>query len=324
MSPASAGPDPIAAMRLCHSIGELAELPGPVVLALGVFDGLHIGHQAVLNAALELARRTGATAVASTFHPHPRRLLAPESAPLLLTSLPHQKRLLGRMGFDHLLVIPFTPELAAKPASEFTGLLAAPENQLAGIVTGEDFCFGRGRSGNAESLAREGAARGFATVAVPPVLVDGERASSTLVRQHLAAGNLDACARLLGRPFSVLGTVERGKQLGRTLGFPTANLGVANEQLPPTGVYAVRVGFRDQCLPGVANLGYRPTTGGGNALALEVHLLDFHDSIYGAELEVSFVNHLRPERKFPDLDALRDAIQADVAMARAKLGPANG
>jgi riboflavin kinase/FMN adenylyltransferase len=306
-------------MRVCISIDELADLPGPIVLALGVFDGLHIGHQAVLIAARELARDIGATAVASTFHPHPRRLLAPETAPLLLTSLPHQKRLLARMGFDHLLVIPFTPELAAKPASEFLGLLAAPENKLAGIVTGEDFCFGRARSGNAETLAREGTARGFRSVAVPPVLLDGERVSSTIVRRILAGGDLAKCARLLGRAFSVLGTVVEGRRLGRTLGFPTANVRVLNEQLPPAGVYAVRADLDGRLLPGVANLGHRPTLGGENALALEVHVFDFNESIYGAEMEVSFEAFIRPERKFAGLDALKAAIAADVAEAKAML-----
>lgn len=320
MFPGSEVPESVSAMRVLNSIGELADLPGPVVLALGVFDGLHVGHQAVLQAASDLARRTGAVAVATTFHPHPRRLLAPDSAPLLLTSLPHQKRLLARMGFGHLLVIPFTRELAARPASEFVGLLAAPENQLAGIVTGEDFCFGHGRSGDAASLAREGAARGFHTIAVPPVLVDGERASSTLVRRHLSEGRLDLCEGLLGRPFSVLGTVGKGRQLGRTLGFPTANLEVPNETFPPSGVYAVRAELDGRFLLGVANLGYRPTLGGDQALAFEVHLFDFDESIYGAEMEVSFLSFLRPERKFSDLDGLKSAIVEDVAAAKLLLG----
>jgi riboflavin kinase/FMN adenylyltransferase len=306
-------------MRVCISIDELAELSGPVVLALGVFDGLHIGHQAVLEAARGLARETDATAVASTFHPHPRRLLAPDNAPLLLTSLPHQKRLLARMGFDHLLVIPFTADLAAKPAPEFVGLLAAPENKLAGIVTGADFCFGRARSGTADTLAGEGAARGFRTVAVPPVLLDGERVSSTLVRRNLREGNLAKCARLLGRPFSVLGTVVEGRQLGRTLGFPTANVRVPNEQLPPAGVYAVRADLDGRLLPGVANLGHRPTLGDECGLSLEVHLFDFNESIYGAEIEVSFEAFIRPEQRFSGLDALEEAIAVDVAEARALL-----
>ena len=320
MFPASAGLDPPAAMRVCMSIDELAALPGRVVLALGVFDGLHIGHQAVLNTARNLARETGATAVASTFHPHPRRLLAPESAPLLLTSLPHQKRLLARMDFNHLLVIPFTSELAAKPAPEFLDLLATPPGKLAGIVTGEDFCFGRARSGNAETLAREGSARGFRTVAVPPVLLDGERVSSTLVRGKLREGDLGICARLLGRSFSVLGTVVEGNQLGRTLGFPTANVRALNEQLPPCGVYAVRADLDGRLLPGVANLGHRPTLGGDPEPSLEVHLFDFHESIYGAELEVSFEAFLRPERAFAGLDALKEAIKADAMEARKRLG----
>lgn len=303
-------------MRVCISIDELAELPGSIVLALGVFDGLHIGHRAVLDAALTLARETDSIPVASTFHPHPRRLLLPEAAPRLLTSLPHQKRLLARMGFDHLLVIPFTPELAAKPASGFLDLLASLPGKLAGIVTGEDFCFGRARSGNAQTLAREGIVRGFRTIAVPPVLLEGERVSSTIVRRVLGEGDLAKCERLLGRPFSVLGTVVEGKQLGRTLGFPTANVRVLNEQLPPAGVYAVRVELDGRLLPGVANLGHRPTLGAENDLALEVHLFDFHETIYGAEMEVFFTSFLRAEQVFNGLEQLKAAIERDVIQAK--------
>lgn len=307
-------------MRVCISIDDLAEIPGPIVLALGVFDGLHIGHQAVLDTARALALEIGATAVASTFHPHPRRLLTPETAPLLLTSLPHQKRLLARLGFDHLLVIPFTRELAAKPASGFIDLLASSPGKLAGIVTGEDFCFGRARSGNAETLASEGLARGFRTVAVPPVLLDGERVSSTLVRRLLSEGNLEMCARLLGRSFSVLGSVVEGKQLGRTLGFPTANVLVDNEQLPPGGVYAVRADLDGRTFSGVANLGHRPTIGNDSEFSLEVHLFNFDESIYGAEIEVFFEAFIRLEQRFSGLEGLKAAIAADVAAAKAILG----
>lgn len=320
MFPASAGLDPVAAMRVCSSIGELPEFPGPVVLALGMFDGIHVGHQTVLAAARRLARESGATAVASTFDPHPRRLLSPDSAPLLLTSLPHQKRLLARMGFKDLLVIPFTRDLAALQAVDFLDLLDTVPGKLAGIVTGEDFCFGHARSGNAALIAREGTTRGFHAIAVPPVLLDGERVSSTLVRRTLQAGNLEKCARLLGRAFSVLGTVVEGKKLGRTLGFPTANVRVLNEQLPPPGVYATRADIDGRLLAGVANLGRRPTMGGDATLSLEVHIFDFNDSIYGAEIEVSFEAFLRPEREFRDLGALREAIAGDAAVARGLLG----
>lgn len=302
-----------------HSIAELASLRGPVVLALGVFDGLHLGHQEVLAQAQALARRIGGTAVASTFHPHPRRLLHPEGAPLLLTSLPHFEVLLQRAGMEHLLVIPFSKEFAASEPMDFITALAMAATRLGGIVTGTDFCFGRARSGNAAMLAEAGAAIGFDTVAVPPVLVDGERVSSTMVRQAVQAGDFALAARLLGRPHTVLGTVVKGRQLGRTLGFPTANLHVHNEQLPPLGVYAARAEMDGMKYPAVANLGRRPTIEADGQPLLEVHLFDFTGDIYDRQLEVRFCKFLRAEMAFPGLDALRAQIAIDADTARAVL-----
>lgn len=306
-------------MQILDNIAGLAGLRGPVVLALGVFDGLHVGHLEVLSRAKALAAGSGGTAVASTFHPHPRRLLRPDDAPLLLTSLPHFELLIGRIGMEHLLVIPFSVDFAASEPMAFITSLCTAAKPLGGIVTGTDFCFGRARSGNASMLAEAGRAMGFTAVAVPPVLVDGERVSSTLVRQAVQAGDFARCERLLGRPHTVLGTVVAGRKLGRTMGFPTANLHVHNEQLPPLGVYAVTVSHEGRTFPGVANLGLRPTIGDIRQPLLEVHLLDFDGDLYGKDIEVAFVRFLRAEMTFAGLDALRGQIAMDATAARAVL-----
>ncbi len=306
-------------MQVWNSIKDLAEIPGPVVLALGVFDGVHLGHQAVLSRAMELAETLGGTAVATTFHPHPLRVLRPEKAPLLLTSLPHQKLLLSRLGIGHLLVIPFTAEFATSAAIDFVDALVSSARPLGGIVTGTDFCFGRARSGDAAMLESEGQKRGFTAIAIPPVLVDTHRVSSTLVRRAVSHGDFAACTRLLGRQHAVLGTVVRGRELGRTIGFPTANLHVHSEQLPPMGVYAVTACLDQQWLPGVANLGRRPTVETNGQPLLEVHLFDFERDLYGRDIEVSFQHFLRPEMSFSGLEALTAQIHQDAAQAREML-----
>jgi riboflavin kinase / FMN adenylyltransferase len=307
-------------MRVWPSISSLAELPGPLVLALGVFDGLHLGHRAVIEAAFDLAGRIGGRPVVATFDPHPARLLRPAAAPPVLTSLPHKRLLLQRLGLADLLVIPFTRELAALAATDFVRALTDAARPLGGIAVGRDFCFGHARSGDVALLSDLGARLNFAVAAVPPVEVAGARVSSTRLRQAVACGDFALADRLLGREHTVLGTVVKGRQLGRTLGFPTANLAVHCEQLPPSGVYAVaaRTGD-DTSLAGVANLGLRPTITAAaiDGQALEVHLFDFSGDLYGQDLEIRFRRFLRPERKFSGLAELQAAIAADCRAARA-------
>ena len=305
-------------MQVIRSISDLDKIPGPVVLAVGVFDGIHLGHQAVIGEALDLADEIGGAMTLATFEPHPARVLRPENAPLVLTSLPHKEKLLARLGVGYLLVIPFTPELAVEDPVRFTLGLVAAARPLGGIVTGSDFCFGRERGGNPALLARLGAEHGFRVRAVDAVLVDGERVSSTRLRRAVQAGDFALCHRLLGREHTVLGTVVEGRRLGRTLGFPTANLSVHSEQLPPHGVYAVEAWIDGHHLGGVANLGLRPTieTEGSLRKVLEVHLFDFHEDIYGHDMEVRFVRFLRDEQTFSGIDELRAAIEADARTAR--------
>lgn len=298
------------------AIADLAALPAPVFLAIGVFDGVHLGHHAVITRALGDARAAGGSAVVVTFDPHPIRVLRPEHAPHLLTSTPHKTRLIRALGIEHLLFIPFDLAFAATPPDEFIRQLAGA-CALREICVGHQWSFGKGRAGNLELLQRLGAQLSFAEVGVPAVEIDGEIVSSTLIRHAVANGNLAKAARLLGREYTVLGTVVRGAQLGRQLGFPTANLAAHNEQFPPDGVYAVEVQRNGTRLRGVANIGIRPTVAAPDGQRLlEVHLFDFADDIYGEDLEVTFRRFLRPEKKFDSLEALRAQITTDAEAAR--------
>lgn len=305
---------------LIHNrLEELATLGVPLHLALGVFDGVHVGHQAVIGRAVEAARSVGGLAGMVTFDPHPIRVIAPEKAPVsLLATLEQKMEIVAALGVELFVPLKFDAAFAAMEAAEFVRqLLAAPVRTIA---VGEDWRFGRGRGGDAAMLRAEAASRGFRLEAVPPVMLDGDRISSTRIRQAIRDGNLDDAARMLGRPYAVRGEVVAGDQLGRTLGFPTANVATGDVQLPPDGVWAVRVRDADANeWGGVANLGFRPTVGGIRRV-FEVHLLGFSGDLYGRTLEVTFGTHLRGERKFPSLEELQAQIERDAREAREWLG----
>jgi riboflavin kinase/FMN adenylyltransferase len=301
-----------------RSISDLAQIPGPLYLAIGVFDGVHLGHQAVIGRALAAARRDGGTAVVVTFDPHPVRALRPEQAPRLLTSTPHKLQLIRDLGVMHQLVIHFDREFAATAPEDFIRALAAASKPLREICVGFEWSFGKGRAGNLALLDRLGEELGFAEVGVPAVEIDGEIVSSTLIRHAVETGNLEHAERLLGRPFTILGTVVTGDQVGRKLGFPTANISAHNEQYPPNGVYAVKVQRGEDELRGVVNIGVRPTIANASGeRVLEVHLFDFDGDIYGEDLEITFTKFLRSEQRFPGLDALKAQIARDVEAAKA-------
>jgi riboflavin kinase/FMN adenylyltransferase len=303
-----------------RTIGGLRQIPGPLFLAIGVFDGVHLGHQAVIRRALEDAQHGDGTAVVVTFDPHPIRVLRPEHAPRLLTSTAHKLRLIRDLGVTHQLIIHFDQAFAATPPEDFIRALASAAQPLREICVGFEWSFGKGRAGNLALLGQLGAELDFAEVGVPVVEIDGEIVSSTLIRRAAEAGELSRAARLLGREFTILGTVVEGDRIGRTLGFPTANLSAHNEQYPPNGVYAAEVRRGTQTLRGVVNIGVRPTikNASGERL-LEVHLFDFAEEIYGEDLEITFRQFLRPEQKFPGLEALREQIARDAAQARLAL-----
>ncbi len=301
-------------MLIRKRLEDLPELGEPLHLALGVFDGVHIGHQAVIARAVRAAKKEGGLAGLLTFDPHPIRVIAPQKAPAsLLETLEHKAKAVADYGVEIFIPLHFDLEVAKMEASEFIDqLLASPVRTIA---VGEDWRFGHNRSGDVPFLRQESVKRGFTLEAVPPVMHDGERVSSTRIRQAIRDGNLDAAAKMLGRPYVVCGTVVRGKQLGRTLGFPTANLATGDAQLPPDGVWAVRTQLADGSeLTGVANLGLRPTVNGTHR-TLEVHLFDFASDLYAQEIEVRFEKFLRPEMTFASLELLRAQIQYDADKA---------
>lgn len=304
-------------LRATHA-SALLDLPQPLHLALGVFDGVHVGHRAVIQAAQASAGETGGSWGVVTFDPHPIRVLAPERAPRqLLASLDHKARLLERMGAEFLLALSFDHALAALSARDFLGLLQQG-GAIASISVGEDWRFGKGREGDVAFLRNMGEEHGFIVNALPPVMHEGERISSTRIRQSIRDGALANAAAMLGRPYGIEGVVIKGQQLGRTIGFPTANLALGEEQLPPDGVWAVHVTCGSDHWHGVANLGMRPTVDGTQRV-FEVHLFDAAPELYGKTLEVEFVHYLRGERKFDSLEALKAQIEQDALAARACL-----
>ena len=304
-------------MRVLNSIVELAEVPGPVFLAIGVFDGVHLGHRAVIERALLDSRAANGTAVIITFDPHPARVLRPERAPRLLTATKHKLQLIEALGSTHALVIKFTWEFADMEAEKFVLELHACCKPLREICVGHEWSFGKNRAGNLATLKRMGDELGFDEVGVPAVKVDGEIVSSTRIRAAIERGDFAAAARCLGREYSVLVTVVHGDGVGRTLGFPTANLSAHNEQFPPDGVYAVEAWFHGRNRLGVVNIGVRPTiTNASGERLLELHLFDYSEDIYGEDVEVFFHEFLRAEKKFESQEALRTQIAADAMRAR--------
>jgi len=299
-------------MNVLTRISELSDLAGPVHLAVGVFDGVHLGHQKVIRRALDGAGRDRGTAVVVTFSPHPVTVLRPEKAPQLLISELHLQRVLERQGVANLLVIPFDQDFAKTPACAFVEALAGAAEPLKHISVGYGWRFGKGREGDIHLLTEMGSELGFGVTGLPAFEIGGEVVSSTLVRRAVREGQLDRARGFLGRPYAVFGEVFRGEQLGRTLGVPTANIGVQNEQLPPDGVYAVSVLHGEERLRGVGNLGVRPTVDGGGERRFEVHLIDWEGDLYSSSLEVEFIKFLRPEKKFASLDDLKEQIFEDI------------
>ncbi|MEI8283850.1 MAG: bifunctional riboflavin kinase/FAD synthetase [bacterium] len=303
-------------MRILHSIDELGEIGDLVVLAAGVFDGVHLGHQAVLRTAQSAAREIGGTAVALTFDPHPAAVLRPSEVPQLLTSTESKLSLFENLGIENTLVVRFDADFAATEASDFILQLTRATPHLAGICIGRGWMFGKNRSGNASLLREMGQGNGFFTTEVEPFKIGDAVVSSTLIRKALLEGDLRSAETMLGRNYSLSGVVLPGAQLGRKLGFPTANLGLNNELLPPNGVYVVRVNASGQSLNGVANLGTRPTIGENSKRVLEVHILDFSGDLYGQKIDVQLLEFLRPEIPFENVNALKIQISKDVDATR--------
>ena len=307
----------IPLMQTLHSITELAALPGPLFLAIGVFDGVHRGHQAVISTSTRHAHSADGTPVVVTFDPHPARILRPEEAPHLLTATQHKIALIRALGVGHLLVVKFDKNFAATSPENFVEQLVQNSKPLREICVGHEWSFGKNRAGNLDLLQKLGARFDFNVVGIPPVKVNGTVVSSTAIRHAVEAGEFAEAAGMLGREYTILGTVSGGEKLGKKIGFPTANLSAHSEQFPPDGVYFAEAWLDGVLLHGVVNLGFRPTVSSGQPeRILEIHLLDFDQDIYEKDLEIRFVRYLRPEKKFESVDALVRQIEIDVRQAR--------
>ena len=302
-------------MRITHGFRPLGM---PHAVTIGNFDGLHLGHQAMLARLQDVARRRGLLGCVLSFEPHPREFFAPEQAPARLSSLREKAECLQRVGIDRLHVFRFDRAFSALTAQAFIEQVLGRTLQARYVLVGDDFRYGAKRAGDFALLQQAGQSLGFDAEFLPTVEVAGERSSSTAVRQALAVGELEHAARLLGRPYSISGRVVHGDKLGRDIGFPTANIQLKHNRPPLQGIFAVEVcGLNGEPLPGVASLGKRPTVKGADAVpVLEVHLFDFKAEIYGRRVRVDFLHKLRDEEKYPDLDSLVAQIRRDVDNAK--------
>jgi riboflavin kinase/FMN adenylyltransferase len=302
------------------SRGDAERAPTPSVLTIGNFDGLHLGHQALLRLLTTKAQALGLPAVVLTFEPHPREYFAPQQAPARLASLREKLLLLAAAGVDTTRIIRFNKRFAALSAEAFIERVLVDSLRVRHLIIGDDFRFGAGRKGDFAMLQAAGTHHGFVVEAMTTHAQAGERVSSSAVREALAEGDMDRAARLLGRPYSIAGTVMHGDKIGRTIGFPTANIQLKHRRPPLSGVYSVLVeGLRERPVHGVASVGVRPTINDTGRPTLEVHLFDWTEDCYGAHLRVHFLHKQRDEEKYPTLDALTTQIARDADHARAWL-----
>ena len=305
-------------MEILQSIPELERLRGPLFLAIGVFDGVHRGHQAVISTSAEHARAVNGTPVVVTFDPHPEKVLRPERAPHLLTATQHKIALIRELGVGNLLIIHFDKQFAGTEPEDFVTALVKHSKPLREICVGHEWSFGKNRRGNLDLLKQLGGKFNFEVVGIQPVKIKDAVVSSTAIRKAIEKGDFAKATEMLGREYTILGTVIHGDNLGKKIGFPTANLSAHSEQFPPNGVYAAEARIDNEQRRGVINLGVRPTISGGKSeRVLEIHLFDFDRDLYGQEVEVRFLKFLRPEKKFENLDALVQQIRRDVEEARA-------
>lgn len=302
-------------IRLDHRQPIPAEMHG-AILALGNFDGFHLGHQAVVGEAVRWAKAQGRPAIIATFDPHPVRYFWPETPPFRLTTLDQRQELFAAAGADAMLVFHFDESIAGMMANRWVEEWIHDRIHAAGVVTGEDFVFGKGRSGNATSLHELGKRFGIDTRAVPAVHDASGPVSSSRIREALQSGDCETARQLLTRPFAIRGVVQHGDKVGRTIGYPTANIDIGSYLRPRFGIYAVTGRLPDgRLLRGAANIGVRPTFQPPKEL-LEPYFFDFRENLYGQEIEVAFHHFLRPEAKFDSLEALTAQMKRDCDEAR--------
>lgn len=305
-------------MELIRGLHNLRPRHRNCVATLGAFDGVHLGHQAVIRQLQARGRELGLPTVVISFEPLPREYLCPLEAPARLMSFREKCVVMARLGVDQMLRIRFNEELSAMRPQAFIDRVFVEGLGVRHLVLGDDFRFGRGREGNYEMIAAQGARYGYRAETTDTFTLDGERVSSTRIRKALADADFALAERLLSRPYSIAGKVVYGRQLGRELGFPTANLQLHRLRSPLSGVYVVRVsGAGLHGVSGVANVGTRPTVNESIRANLEVHLLEGRPNLYGRHIDVTFLHKLREEQRFPSVDVLREQIAADVMEAHA-------
>ncbi len=308
-------------MQVVDNLSSIEGLEQGTAVALGNFDGIHLGHRDIFRMLVRRAHELDAKSLVYTFEPHPLKILMPNRAPLLLNTPEEKARLIAASHVDILASIPFTKDIASCEAEDFVRDVLVGQLNVRAIVVGYDYAFGRNRNGTGDFLGEQGEKYGFSVDVLQPVGADGLPYSSSRVRELLIAGCVDRIPALLGRHYTLAGVVVGGEKRGRGIGFPTANISTRKEQLPAPGVYAVIVRLGGVEYQGLVNLGCRPTFGPGNS-TIEVYLLDFEGDLYGKELRLYFVARLRGEKKFSDSDSLKAAINRDVNEGRRLLSGA--
>lgn len=297
-------------MKIFHGT-ENANILRPTVLTLGVFDGLHLGHQRIMQTVVERARATKSVPTAITFDPHPRSVLYPENAPPLLQTLDQRLAAFEVLGIEQAIVIRFNKNFAAQDAEKFLRETVYERLQSKEVYLGKGFAFGKNRGGNIESLKKLSAELGFVADEVPEVCLRNQRISSSKIRDLLADGQVNLARRMLGRPYGVEGQIVRGFERGRTIGFPTANLKPVNRVIPRFGVYATATLIANKWRRSITNVGVRPTFEGDKEPSIETYIFDFSGDLYGDVLRVRFLHRIRDERKFDGIDQLKMQIAAD-------------
>lgn len=302
-------------MKIFHGT-ENANIARPTVLTLGVFDGLHIGHQRIMETVVERAEAVGAVPTAITFDPHPRAVLHPESAPPLLQTLDQRLANFEVLGIEQAIVIPFTTEFSQQPAENFLSDIIRDRLHAKEVYLGKGFAFGKGRGGNIDLLRQKSAELGFIADEVDEVQLRGIRISSSAIRKLLAEGKVNIARRMLGRPYGVEGVIIRGNRRGHTIGFPTANLKPHNRVIPRFGVYATATLIDGTWRKSITNIGVRPTFESDADPSIESYVFDFEGDLYGDVLRVRFLHRIRDEKKFNGIDELKAQIERDTQRAR--------
>lgn len=301
-------------MKIFHGTDN-ANIQKPTVLTLGVFDGLHLGHQRIMQTVVERAREVNAVPTAITFDPHPRAVLHPESAPPLLQTLDQRLANFDVLGIEQAIVIPFDKEFASNPAEDFLREIVHDRLHAKEVYLGKGFAFGKGRTGNIDLLQKMSAESGFFADEVPEVRLRGKRISSSRIRSLLSEGRVNLVRRMLGRPYGVEGVIIRGNRRGHTIGFPTANLKPRNRVIPKFGVYATATLLGGTWRRSITNIGVRPTFEDEAEPSIETYIFDFDGDLYGDVLRVRFLHRIRDERKFGGIEELKAQIQKDSARA---------